>query len=268
MVKVKHIEDVDDGSVNVLPAETPIDEKLHHDKASDVKVEGTTTPDSADAWVPPADWREKLRDEYTGEHSGETLPPGSNVDRVVDAVLTLSPKESVKALEEIIVWHARDLSFMQPVMDRIKELVQGAEACDMSEDDWAYETCRTAGLLVNYSPYPEVRAVTLPYDDPDEPCETIRAWVLGIFWLIGCTCVNTCESLFELFSATPSPGMSVNKNQNKMTTATPLATFQKKKVTLGDQVIIHNFAISTTSQRRTCRYITGTHPKLIHFPPT
>jgi hypothetical protein len=68
----------------------------------------------------------------------------------------------------------------------------------MEEGEWAYVTCKTAGLVNNWSPYAEVRAVTLPYDDPDEPCESIRAYLVGFFWVCCASAVNTCK-LFLVF---------------------------------------------------------------------
>jgi hypothetical protein len=152
-------------------------------------------------WQCPPEWANRMRDEYSGNHEGETLPPGSDVDRVIAAVLTFSPEESVQKLKEAIDIHHNDLSFMSPIMDRITLLVQGPEAAGLDKDDWSYIVCKQAGLIFNWSPYPEVRSVTLPYDDPQEPCETIRAFVLGMFWLIVCTIVNTCEyNLSKLIS--------------------------------------------------------------------
>jgi hypothetical protein len=63
----------------------------------------------------------------------------------------------------------------------------------MEQGEWAYEVCKRAGLCHNWSPYAEVRAVTLPYDDADEPCESFRAYLLGYFWVCVCTAVNTCK---------------------------------------------------------------------------
>lgn len=48
--------------------------------------------------------------------------------------------------------------------------------------DWDLQIKLEAALIAFYSPYPEVRAVTEPFDDPDMPCETIRVYILGIFW--------------------------------------------------------------------------------------
>ncbi|KAK7681141.1 hypothetical protein QCA50_015756 [Cerrena zonata] len=49
--------------------------------------------------------------------------------------------------------------------------------------DWSFQVKVEAGLIAYHSPYPEVRAVTEPYDDPSVPCETPRAIIVGIIWL-------------------------------------------------------------------------------------
>ncbi|CAK7896647.1 oligopeptide transporter 2 [[Candida] anglica] len=41
-----------------------------------------------------------------------------------------------------------------------------------------------AAIIMYHSPYPEVRAVTDPFDDPSIPCETLRVYVLGFFWVV------------------------------------------------------------------------------------
>lgn len=42
-----------------------------------------------------------------------------------------------------------------------------------------------ATLIINDSPYVEVRAVVSPHDDPNEVCSTIRAWTIGL--TLACT---------------------------------------------------------------------------------
>ncbi|ODV66348.1 OPT-domain-containing protein [Hyphopichia burtonii NRRL Y-1933] len=49
--------------------------------------------------------------------------------------------------------------------------------------DWSFQVRVEAGLIAYHSPYPEIRAVTEPYDDPSVPCETPRAIIVGIIWL-------------------------------------------------------------------------------------
>jgi len=56
--------------------------------------------------------------------------------------------------------HHQDYTFSTVLMARIKVLLEGSEAAGISQADWAYETCKTAGLVHNWSPYTEVRAVT------------------------------------------------------------------------------------------------------------
>jgi OPT family small oligopeptide transporter len=41
-----------------------------------------------------------------------------------------------------------------------------------------------AGILEDDSPYPEVRSAVANTDDPTIPCNTLRAWTLGLFWAI------------------------------------------------------------------------------------
>ena len=49
--------------------------------------------------------------------------------------------------------------------------------------DWDLQVRLEASILAYHSPYPEIRSVTLPYDDPNIPAETFRAYVIGVIWL-------------------------------------------------------------------------------------
>jgi len=155
-----------------------------------------------DRWIPPNEWLQRLIDEYGGQHGGEseTLPAGSDPNRVADAIFTMNEDESVKMLKSIMEAHHQDYTFDQKLMHRLAELVEGNQGCEMEYGEWAYVTCKTAGLLHNWSPYAEVRAVTLPYDDPEEACESFRAYILGFFWVCVCTAVNTCMLYCSLHS--------------------------------------------------------------------
>ncbi|KAM0807083.1 putative Oligopeptide transporter 2 [Seiridium cardinale] len=176
------------------------------DPPGDVKVVNVDEKTDAlpENWVPPEEWLQRLADEYSGQHGGgtETLPAGSDINRVVAAVFTMNEEESVKALRNTIEAHQKDYTFDHVQMRHITELVEGNQACGMEYGEWAYATCKMAGLVHNWSPYAEVRAVTLPYDDPDEPCESVRAYVLGFFWVCVCTAVNT-------FFNPRQPGISI-----------------------------------------------------------
>ena len=144
-------------------------------------------------WVPPLAWIQRFLDEYTGEHGGEAAPAGADIQRCAYAVLTMDETIAREHLRYIIVEHADDYTFDKEFMGLIKDLVQGNTACEMEYDDWAYTVAKVAGLINNWSPYTEVRAVTLPYDDMDQPCETMRSYFLAAFWVCVCTAVNTCK---------------------------------------------------------------------------
>lgn len=59
------------------------------------------------------------------------------------------------------------------------------------EKEAAVET----SLLDEDSPYAEVRVAVKPFDDPDMPCSTVRAWCIGF---VTCTVVTACNVLLAL----------------------------------------------------------------------
>ncbi|KFA54222.1 hypothetical protein S40293_08147 [Stachybotrys chartarum IBT 40293] len=151
---------------------------------------------------PPTEWLERLKAEYSGQHGGETLPAGCDLDRMASSILTINVEDSVNVLQGLLKSQKDDYTIDRKMMARFSELIEGSEACEMKEGEWAYEVCRRAGLCHNWSPYAEVRAVTLPYDDAEEACESFRAYLLGYFWVCVCTSVNT-------FFAPRQPGISI-----------------------------------------------------------
>ncbi|KAG7663268.1 uncharacterized protein J8A68_003182 [[Candida] subhashii] len=58
--------------------------------------------------------------------------------------------------------------------------------------DWSLQVRLEAALLHYWSPYPEVRSVCDPYDDPSVPVETVRVYIIGIFW----TAVGSVINMF------------------------------------------------------------------------
>ncbi|KAH6711880.1 oligopeptide transporter 2 [Leptodontidium sp. MPI-SDFR-AT-0119] len=155
-------------------------------------------------WTAPDEWHQRLVAEYSGQHDGksETLPAGSDPERVATAILTLNEEESLKILKDLVENCHNDYTIDHVLIERCKELLEGSAACELGHDDWAYVICKTAGTVHNWSPYAEVRAVTLPYDDPEEPCESIRAYVVGFFWVCVASAVNT-------FFSPRQPGISI-----------------------------------------------------------
>lgn len=68
--------------------------------------------------------------------------------------------------------------------------------------DWSLQVKMEAALIAYHSPYPEVRSVSEPYDDPTMYCETVRVYILGIIWTAIGSVVNT-------FFETRNPGISL-----------------------------------------------------------
>ncbi|CAE6466178.1 unnamed protein product [Rhizoctonia solani] len=66
----------------------------------------------------------------------------------------------------------------EPVTSEVVAEVTGAQFDDPNLDPGRL------GELEEDSPYPEVRSAVANTDDPDMPCSTIRAWMLGLVWAI------------------------------------------------------------------------------------
>jgi hypothetical protein len=148
--------------------------------------------DIATTWSPPEEWLERLKDEYSGRHAGEALPPGCDPDRFAPAILTMNEEQAVECLRDIVENLDNDYTFDLVQAVRINELIAGPGSCNLEPSEWSYQVCKMAGICHNWSAYLEVRACTLPYDDVEEPCETFRAYLVGFFWVIIMTAVNTC----------------------------------------------------------------------------
>ena len=100
-------------------------------------------------------------------------------------------------------WWIDDPNFPAYTMARMKLLVQGYKLADMEQSDWLFELKTEAAMLHYHSPYPEVRSVTDPFDDPTIPVETLRAYVLGMIFMAGATALNS-------FFSPRQPAISLN----------------------------------------------------------
>jgi len=189
---MSHLEELDKGYSNHIESPGLDSKDVYPEKQRD----------STSQWSPPADWIERLKDEYSGRHDGEALPPGCDPDRFAHAIFTMNEQESVECLVEIIDNMQNDYTFDQVQATYIKELLAGHEATGVDPSEWSYQVCKVAGICHNWSAYAEVRACTLPYDDIEEPCETFRAYLVGFFWVVVMTAVNT-------FFAPRQPGISI-----------------------------------------------------------
>ncbi|KAI1841653.1 hypothetical protein JX265_009332 [Neoarthrinium moseri] len=97
---------------------------------------------------------------------------------------TVHPEADLKKFKRLHKW--------DPFLDTEKlDNVDNALASGDVEKEAALE----GSLLVEDSPYPEVRSAVRPGDDPEMPVNTIRAWSIGFLL---CTVVAACNILLGL----------------------------------------------------------------------
>jgi hypothetical protein len=112
-----------------------------------------------------------------GEHGG--LAPKAGFTYILDKIVEMTEAEAVEILVHAIEYHSNDVNLPGPTMEKIKLLIQGPKAMDVDRVDWEFDLKAEAAIIHYHSPYPEVRSVTDPFDDPAMPVETIRSWSLG-----------------------------------------------------------------------------------------
>lgn len=106
--------------------------------------------------------------------------------------LGLSEQEALDIVSRAVIQHEDDLNFPEKDFEKLCQLSKGREANHMmSLDQYRQELLFNAAMIHYYSPYPEVRAVTDPYDDQFTPCNTFRAYFLGLTWALIGASVNT-----------------------------------------------------------------------------
>lgn len=123
-----------------------------------------------------SDDAEKYDLDYVGQFDEEQLTIINEHidDRSIDECLVL--------LRQALADHYNDPSLSLSYYNALKDLVSG-RAYDESEEDWEYRIKFETFLIFDWSIYPAVRSVTRPYEELDEgPCETIRAYLIMIFY--------------------------------------------------------------------------------------
>ena len=111
------------------------------------------------------------------------LAPVDDVEYVMDKVETLTVEQCKEILEKLLKDHEYDYNFDEAQRTKLRALINGPLE-GQSTQEWELELKTETAVNKFYSPYPEVRAVTAPVDDPSIPCETIRAHLLGYIWAV------------------------------------------------------------------------------------
>lgn len=85
-----------------------------------------------------------------------------------------------------------DSNFPQEMLDAAREFLakDPKQINNLEAQPLLQEIRQYRDLLVNDSPYPEVRAVVDPTDDPSISANTFRAWLIGLSLTVVLTAVN------------------------------------------------------------------------------
>ncbi|KAK9468751.1 OPT oligopeptide transporter protein-domain-containing protein [Lipomyces arxii] len=109
---------------------------------------------------------------------------------ILDKVLTMNMTLAEEILKEAMEYHLEDINFPHETMERVQTLLKGEEAYGESPENYQIDFCLEATLIRYHSPYPEVRSVCTPTDDPSIPVETFRAYFIATIWVAGCCFIN------------------------------------------------------------------------------
>ncbi|KAK7203579.1 OPT oligopeptide transporter protein-domain-containing protein [Myxozyma melibiosi] len=140
--------------------------------------------------------REKILDRFGNKARDDHLNAVSrDIDFVLDKILTISREEALEILIAAVDYHNDDVNFPAETMEKIKLLVAGEDAFGADPETYDFDLKTEACLIGFYSPYPEVRSVTDPFDDPTIYSETMRVYFLAIIWTI----IGTGVSQFFTF---------------------------------------------------------------------
>ncbi|KAK9360818.1 OPT oligopeptide transporter protein-domain-containing protein [Lipomyces starkeyi] len=108
---------------------------------------------------------------------------------------TMEVGEAYDVLTAAADYHSDDVNFPAKSMRKIQSLLAGEEAYGLDHESFELDMRLEACLIKYHSPYPEVRAVCKPVDDPTIPVETLRAYIIGSFWVF---CAAFINQFFDL----------------------------------------------------------------------
>ncbi|KAM9898297.1 hypothetical protein OXX69_009937 [Metschnikowia pulcherrima] len=118
-----------------------------------------------------------------------------DLEYLLEKSKTLTIEKSLEILTSCLKEHDDDPNFPYEDYEAIEALLsQNNMKYEENGTEWSTNVKMYAVLNEYFSPYPEVRAVSSPMDDPHIPCETIRAYFLGLVFCVLGTGVN------EIFS--------------------------------------------------------------------
>ncbi|CUM68539.1 uncharacterized protein PRCAT00006265001 [Priceomyces carsonii] len=158
-----------------------------------------------------------ISDEDYRRDIGDDPIVSKSVEYIIWKIIDLSVFDAVSILREVLVEHHGDVNFPRSDYEFIERLVSltpdnfdvnNANDNDnynyeeksepksrkhkayLDVIDWNLQVRLEAALISFHSPYPEIRAITDPYDDSSISAETFRVYAIGLFWTIIGSIVN------------------------------------------------------------------------------
>lgn len=119
----------------------------------------------------------------------ETLAPNGEADFILDKINSMPEEEALAIVAESLAFHADDWNFPSDMRERMSRLLRLGPK---GYGEFYGRDLRVDAVMMKWSsPYPGVRAVASPLDDPEVPIETARAYFLGIGWAVIGTFMST-----------------------------------------------------------------------------
>lgn len=106
-------------------------------------------------------------------------------------------EELTALVKETISEHEMDGNFPQEMLDEAREFLtkDPKQITALEAQSLLQDIRKQRDLLLNDSPYPEVRAVVDPTDDPEVSASTFRSWFIGLVLTVVFTGVNQLFTL-------------------------------------------------------------------------
>ncbi|KAJ0383775.1 hypothetical protein COL922a_009773 [Colletotrichum nupharicola] len=123
---------------------------------------------------------------------------GTLNEKTGDTIDVVAPADvNPQAAERLVSQHNLDPNFPAGALERLKAFLANDDILT-NPDSHAREISEAkveVSLLTTNSPYTEVRAVVDPHDDPSLPVSTIRAWVIGLAFVVFIAFINQLFSV-------------------------------------------------------------------------
>lgn len=147
---------------------------------------------------------------------------GRDLEDAEEFAKTLSMEDVREIMTQAMLVHENDPNFPLEVVQATKKFLhdEDVQAHPEAHAKLIHEIFIEAALISNNSPYAEVRAVVSNEDDSTLPSSTVRAWVIGVLFVVAGAFIN------QLFSVR-QPSIAVGSNVAQLL-AYPLGKFLAK----------------------------------------